>query len=151
MKSPLKPCEGCPVRGFTLCPAIARNHRRFCEQHRENPSVWARALRKLAARNEATQVDERTPPPLPSLSRMAGQAMRTGLAVAVHAATTGEVTASEDEQARRWSICRACDHYRVDDVRCGKVDGCGCWLKRKVPLIAASCPIGKWITETSSN
>ncbi len=80
-------------------------------------------------------------PPLPTARRMAGQVVRTALAVVRHAARTGRVRAPRSERRRRWKICKACDHYRPSDKRCGKATGCGCWLKRKIPLAGVRCPL----------
>lgn len=43
----------------------------------------------------------------------------------------------------RWRVCRDCPELRAGAV-CGK---CGCFMKAKVKLAAAECPLGKWNKE----
>jgi hypothetical protein len=80
-------------------------------------------------------------PPLPSPLRMAAQLARTAVGVAGHAARTGQVKATPEEQARRWEACRACPLFRASERRCGGMAGCGCHLARKIPLAGARCPL----------
>ena len=54
-------------------------------------------------------------------------------------ATSGFVMASEEEQAQRMAICRACDRW--DGSRCRL---CGCYLAAKVRMQTEHCPIAKW-------
>jgi hypothetical protein len=44
----------------------------------------------------------------------------------------------------RWRLCRDCPELKAGSV-CGK---CGCFMKAKVKLSAAVCPIGAWGAET---
>lgn len=83
-------------------------------------------------------------PELPSLGRQIAGFVSTGLDV-LNGAMRGEpVTASPEEQQRRWGICKTCDHFRPSDQRCGGVEGCGCWLANSIPVAAKRCPIGRW-------
>lgn len=50
------------------------------------------------------------------------------------------VIASADKAAERFETCQACPHF-TGDGRCTK---CGCFMKTKVNLETAECPIGKW-------
>lgn len=52
---------------------------------------------------------------------------------------------SKDEQMMidRWRLCRECPELLVGSM-CSK---CGCFMKAKVKLKDASCPIGKWEAE----
>ena len=60
------------------------------------------------------------------------------------------VMASDDEAARRLSICERCVHY--DDGRCADItladgtieQGCGCNLKAKTKMETESCAYNKW-------
>lgn len=54
---------------------------------------------------------------------------------------------SSDEQMMvdRWRQCRSCP-----DIRHGICSHCGCFMKAKVKLRAASCPLGKWLAEPES-
>lgn len=63
---------------------------------------------------------------------------------AAGAAVSGEtLLVSEEEKARRLSICDACPKKEtlIGQPRCG---ACGCFLKAKAALATESCPEGKW-------
>lgn len=52
-------------------------------------------------------------------------------------------TKDEQMMLARWRTCRDCD--RLDATyRCRE---CGCFMKAKVKLSAAECPLGKWNKE----
>ena len=56
---------------------------------------------------------------------------------------------SKDEQMvlDRWRTCRGCD--RLDATfRCRE---CGCFMKAKVKLQAATCPLGLWAGQQEEN
>ena len=46
-----------------------------------------------------------------------------------------------EEYERRMKICRACNLFDAEQVRCRK---CGCKLKGKARFKAGRCPIQKW-------
>jgi hypothetical protein len=49
---------------------------------------------------------------------------------------------SEDElRESRLKICRECEFFKPASQKCKK---CGCFMKLKVTLEHAKCPIGKW-------
>ena len=49
---------------------------------------------------------------------------------------------STDEIVKsRLEICKACEYFRPKTETCRK---CGCFMKLKVKLPAAVCPLGKW-------
>ena len=52
-----------------------------------------------------------------------------------------QLFASEEEQIRRMEICKSCEHFSSEDVRCRQ---CGCFLKQKTSLTSAKCPLQKW-------
>ena len=52
-----------------------------------------------------------------------------------------QLFASEEEQNRRMEICKACDQFSQEDIRCRK---CGCYLQQKTSLTASKCPLNKW-------
>jgi hypothetical protein len=79
-------------------------------------------------------------PPLPSWPHMIAEASRAAVAATV----SGFERATDAAQARRWAACHTCDLYRHQDQRCGGVEGCGCWLKAKIPLAAMQCPKARW-------
>ena len=49
--------------------------------------------------------------------------------------------ASEEESVKRMDICLDCDRLLTITHQCKE---CGCFMKMKVKLKAATCPLGKW-------
>lgn len=49
--------------------------------------------------------------------------------------------ASPDAQNERYGMCESCEHFRQKTKQCKL---CGCFMKMKVKLLEAECPIGKW-------
>lgn len=49
--------------------------------------------------------------------------------------------ASEEESARRYSICKVCPELIDLTKQCKK---CGCFMAAKTKLSGATCPIGRW-------
>lgn len=90
-------------------------------------------------------------PPLPPMARMVGSAARAAIDTARRFVRGEPITASPEAQAARWEACRSCSHFRASDRRCGKLDGCGCYLDKKVVLAASACPIGKWGPEPAQS
>ena len=58
-----------------------------------------------------------------------------------NAVKTGALEVSEEVKNQRLEICRGCDKYDPDQVRCIE---CGCFLESKAGFALNSCPIGKW-------
>lgn len=52
-----------------------------------------------------------------------------------------EPRSSEDEIARRMSICEECPFLKRPMKQCSK---CGCFMKLKTKLERSHCPIHKW-------
>lgn len=52
-----------------------------------------------------------------------------------------QLFAPEEEQIRRMEICKSCEHFSSEDIRCKK---CGCFLEQKTSLNSAKCPVQKW-------
>lgn len=103
--------------------------------------TWAESGRKLQHALRSVGMLAGTEPPLPSISRMVGGAVRTAAAVV---ASGGEI-ATPEVQASRRAACLGCiEHYRPSDQRCGAETGCGCVLSKKIPLAASTCPVGRW-------
>jgi len=48
---------------------------------------------------------------------------------------------SEESSNKRLEICTGCEWYKITTSQCKK---CGCFMKLKVVLEDAKCPIGKW-------
>jgi hypothetical protein len=49
--------------------------------------------------------------------------------------------ATEEESQNRWSICEQCPRLLKTTSQCKE---CGCFMKIKVKLKEAVCPLGKW-------
>ena len=62
-------------------------------------------------------------------------------AVATDTVQGKSIFASSEEQEKRISICDTCEHNDKESNRCRE---CGCYLKTKVTIAAAWCPIKKW-------
>jgi len=54
---------------------------------------------------------------------------------------TGALQVSDEIQSERLEICRNCEKYDADQIRCTE---CGCFLRNKVSFSIDSCPLGKW-------
>jgi len=52
-----------------------------------------------------------------------------------------KLTVPDDVAEQRYSICKSCEHLYTLTNTCKK---CGCFMKLKTTLTAASCPIDKW-------
>lgn len=69
---------------------------------------------------------------------------------AVQHVAAGMPMASDEEVARRFAICQACEHFDGDACR-----KCGCAVKRertffsKLSWASQSCPVGKWGTQNA--
>ena len=48
---------------------------------------------------------------------------------------------SDEVKEERLKICRTCEYYDPDQVRCKH---CGCFLEHKAGYALDSCPISKW-------
>lgn len=48
---------------------------------------------------------------------------------------------AKEEQYARYSICESCDRLTKTTKQCRE---CGCFMKLKVKLADATCPLGKW-------
>lgn len=48
---------------------------------------------------------------------------------------------NEEKEKKRFEICKGCPELIKLTTQCKK---CGCFMKVKTKLEAATCPIGKW-------
>ena len=79
---------------------------------------------------------------MPSLVKMATNLAGTIGTAAAHAITNnGQVFTTEEESNKRFMICEVCEFYDKIQFRCTK---CGCYMKGKVKMVTAKCPINKW-------
>lgn len=74
----------------------------------------------------------------PSLLKQTIQAAQA----AVNFVVAGLPLVSDEEKARRLSICAACQHYDAEANRCRV---CGCFLGVKVTMATEECPLRKWV------
>jgi hypothetical protein len=79
------------------------------------------------APERATEVEATPGEMARGILRSAGQLIRGG-------------TVSPEVRAARWETCQGCPFLTPDD-RCSK---CGCYMKAKVAIAQAECPVGKW-------
>ena len=77
----------------------------------------------------------------PSASEQAKNLTNFIQAAILDAVKGNKVFVSDEEREKRMEICRACEHYHAEQVRCLK---CGCFLEHKSTYSAAACPINKW-------
>ncbi len=129
-------CDRCPCKDACLAWPV------FCEWAKAEPPDPVQ-IRHICDRSRMGS----TPPApaavhaYPPLATQAASAF--GAAVrAVSAAATGQpVLVSDEEQARRMAICRACPDFAADQERCRR---CGCGMPLKSRLSREHCPIDKW-------
>jgi len=55
--------------------------------------------------------------------------------------STNVPRATDEEENTRYSLCQDCPEFIKLTSQCKK---CGCFMKMKVKLKEAACPIGKW-------
>ena len=77
----------------------------------------------------------------PSLPEQAGNLYDLFQKMAKDAIDGDSVFVDEFEQQRRYDMCQVCEHFASSAKRCKK---CGCFMKAKVKLKSASCPVKKW-------
>jgi len=88
--------------------------------------------------------DRRAPHACEASPNIAAKVASFAASAAKHVAA-GMPQASEDEVARRFAICQACEHY--DGKSCTK---CGCPVVREKRFVSKlswaneKCPVGKW-------
>ena len=58
-----------------------------------------------------------------------------------NAIQTGALEVSDEIKNQRLEICKTCEKYDAQQVRCIE---CGCFLEAKTSFALNSCPLGKW-------
>ena len=103
----------------------------------ENPDVESREGYRAEVIRQATG----QPHEMPSITRMAGNALAAAGRVVKAVATGEQVRVSPNERDRRWALCLACPNL-VND-RCKL---CGCHFLAKIELATERCPLDppKW-------
>lgn len=99
----------------------------------DNPDVAAREGYRRFVLERAGEKPSR----YPGLFTMAGNA----LTAAARFVASGLAMVDDAEQERRLSICRGCEKFVAEDMRCR---ACGCGLNLKARVRSSSCPLGKW-------
>jgi len=107
----------------------------FCEWAAEQPPDPV----KLAHIRNRSAMGENPPAAYPSPARLAANLSRALWDWAV----SGFSMASEEEAARRISICESCEYFDAGPRRCKHL-GCGCYLDAKVKLKTEHCPVNRW-------
>ncbi len=77
----------------------------------------------------------------PSLLKQGKNLAEFSFELIKHAIHTGALQVSDEIQNQRMEICRNCEKYDEDQIRCTE---CGCFLVHKVSFSIDSCPLGKW-------
>jgi len=75
----------------------------------------------------------------PKLSQQLKSFTLTVANVVAHAASTGNIIASDEIIEKRINICNECPRRTG-----GRCTLCGCYLNAKAGLQASSCPANKW-------
>ena len=80
-------------------------------------------------------------PERPNIRVMAVNLTKTAKDVINGALSGSAILAVEEKSNSRLEICNSCEFLIKEQTRCSK---CGCFMKTKVRLETASCPIQKW-------
>lgn len=117
------------------CEAVGRDMTRGMHAECQRNPKFRLMLAKVPKDDPRWQQDDQPPPAQPSLMRRAATFARA----AIRHVAAGLPRPSQEEIARRRSICESCDK-RVD----GKCTVCGCNTNKKSSWLLEQCPIGKW-------
>jgi hypothetical protein len=77
----------------------------------------------------------------PSFSDQAQNLTKLIQDVIMDAVKGNQIFASDEVQQQRMDICKGCEYYHEEQVRCTE---CGCFLEDKTSYSAAVCPVRKW-------
>jgi hypothetical protein len=77
----------------------------------------------------------------PSFSDQAQNLTKLIQDVIMDAVKGNQIFASDEIKKQRMDICRGCEHYHEEQIRCKE---CGCFLEDKTSYSAAICPVRKW-------
>lgn len=86
--------------------------------------------------NEEDQSETKYPPYMEMVRNLAKDTVKS----AVRLKKKLPVIVPKNIAMERLEMCMSCPHY-TDEHRCTK---CGCFMKSKVNVAAAECPVGKW-------
>lgn len=122
-------CSHCPVTPGKPCPG--ENAPRLCRKMDPADPLYRPGYERVIL-DSARQLAEHS---LPSASRQAASLARA----LWDWACSGFAIATDEEQARRKGICRACPEFIG-----GRCRICGCRLSAKIPMRTEHCPKGFW-------
>ena len=77
----------------------------------------------------------------PSLPKQAQNLTKLIQDVIMDAVKGNQIFASDEVQKQRMDICKGCEYYHEEEVRCKK---CGCFLENKTSYSSSKCPVHKW-------
>jgi len=97
-------------------------------------------VRRVVTTNEQNQQSQ---PLMPGIVTMAKNLAYTSGAAITQAVIHPHqpILLSDEESNKRMGVCNTCEFLNTEHYRCAK---CGCYMKAKVKVAAAKCPIGKW-------
>lgn len=104
-------------------------YRVLCRDEHPDHKAWRREM----VRQAGGEPEPETSATYPSVARQAWNASKA----AGQFMASGFKVASQEEQARRLSICKACPHYDAKQKRCVL---CGCVANLKVRIASMACP-----------
>ncbi len=79
--------------------------------------------------------------PSPSKLTMLSNLIKSAKDIVTQSVKSGIVKASDEKALGRMNICKACEFFNADELRCNK---CGCFMEVKVWFDGSKCPIDKW-------
>lgn len=128
------PCESLTGRRRDICTGEAKTISQA--KRRAYIERWLRDG-SLPADPDAEPIYATSQTQEPSLLQKAASFARA----TIRHVADGAKCVSEDEQARRMSICRGCEHFDAERVKCRK---CGCGLSLKTRWRTSTCPLNLW-------
>jgi len=78
----------------------------------------------------------------PSLAKQVKNLAGFSFELIKNAIQTGALQVSEEIKNQRLEICRKCEKYDAQQIRCIE---CGCFLEFKASFSLDSCPLEKWV------
>ncbi len=121
-------------KDFTVARKMI-NGASFIEATRSNEDI--QFIKKTE--EEFTEIDDQKLPPTTQMLKNFGKEMWNS---AKRFGYDLPVLVPSEISLKRYEECNSCEHF-TEQARCTK---CGCFMKTKVNLASASCPVGKWDT-----
>lgn len=134
-------CDHCPLREEQRpCKAEVTGHARYCELVDPSHPMYEPAYIPLLLSYQSPHQEVPLPAarPYPGLANQAWNLTRAVGRAGVAFLRTGHLRATDEQREARLAICRQCDRYDAEQVRCRE---CGCYLPEKTSWISESCPL----------